>query len=374
MADDYSLTLDRRQLSLLRLAQSMIKEIANPALNDAYRAARLAILDNDEPRTQLQMQKMRDAMVKAYHAELEKGFAPLTDQMNELSVAEAAFVAKTMKEFAPEAFTTPADKVVARYVERSVMKLGEGAKDSVFTWDDYLNDYFDSSAKNIRNSVSEVWRAQTAEGKLPTLNQYVKRIKLTHDGVNTTQARGVVITGVNHFSTQGRLAFRDDNLDVIGREIPIVTFDSQTSTTCISIAAKYGIKGWPVGKSPIGYNPYHSFCRTGISFLTIGQTKLEGERQAIEGRSGEEAAESFARRTKGGKTTKYSGRKDKAFKGVEIDANTPISKFLLDQPVWFQNKSLGKTKAEAFRAGKLDLTKLTDKDLKPATLADLNLE
>lgn len=373
MADTYTEALDKRQLSILRLAQSVIKEISNPALDEAYRAARLAILDRDAPRTLTQLNALKKAMTNAYLAELGKGFEPLTEELGDLSVEEAAFMARTMTEFAPETFALPADKVVKRYVDNSVLQM-HGKRDATFTWDEYLETYFESSASNLRKSVNEVWRSQNVDGKLPTLNQYVNRIRLTNNGVNKQQAESIVRTGVTHFSAQGRLAFRDDNLDVITREVPIVTFDTQTSDICISVAAKYGIKGWKVGESPVGYPAYHTSCRTSMGFLTIGQTQLEGDRQAIEGKNSEEAAKSFERRTKGGKTTKYSGRKDKALKGTEISANTPIASFLKDQPIWYQNKSLGKTKAEAFRAGKLDLTKLTDKDLKPATLAELKLE
>ena len=376
MNDTYTTKLDKRQLSLLRLAQSIIRETANPALEDAYRAARLAILDNNEPRTKKQLDVLIKEMTSAYKKSIEESFRDITSQMYELGLVEAAFTAKVMNEFSEESFKTPADKVVKRYIENSVMQF-HGKHDTAFSWDEYLKTHYQTSADNIRSAVNAVWLEQVTTGKLPALNDYVKRVKIANDGVNKRDAENIIRTGVNQFSSKGREAFRDDNLDVITREYPIAVFDNRTSKICISISAKYGIKGWPPGKSPVGYPPFHNSCRTGIGFYTLGQTEPEGERQAVEGRKGEEAKDAFEARKERLRTKSkvtYKGRKDEAFIAKEVSAATPIAQFLRNQPAWFIASTLGKTAGLAFRQGKLDLTQLTDKNLKPLTLKELDLE
>lgn len=375
MADTYTEALDKRQLSILRLAQSMIKEISNPALDEAYRAARLAILDRDAPRTLTQLNALKKAMTNAYVAELEKGFEPLTEELGDLSVEEAAFMARTMAEFAPEAFSLPVDKVVKRYVDNSVLQM-HGKRDAVFTWDEYLETYFESSASNLRKSVNEVWRGQNVDGKLPTLNQYVNRIRLTNNGVNKQQAESIVRTGVNHFSTQGRAAFYQDNEDVIERYYLNVTFDNRVSKICVSAGAKYGAGSKGANWKDIPKPPLHPNCRTAIIAIALGQD-IEGDRQAIEGRKGKEATDHFEARKARLRTkskTSYRGRKDDVFIAKEIDAATPISKFLKDQPPYFIDDVLGKTAGLAFRKGELDLSQLTTSNLRPKTLAELKLE
>ena len=193
--------------------------------------------------------------------------------------------------------------------------------------------------------------------------------------LTAANAESIVRTAVNHFGTQGRLAFADGNSDVIEREIPIVTFDSRVSDTCISISANYGQSGWPYGKSPVGYPPYHPNCRTQIGFLLKGQTELFGTRQSVGGRKDGEAEENFDKRQKrSDKVIKYRGKNDKAFKSEQIPANTPIAKFLRDQPRWYVDEVLGKKKATAFLNGELSLGKLTDDDLKPRTVQQLGID
>ena len=378
MADTYTEALDQRQLSILRLAQSMIKEISNPALDEAYRAARLAILDRDAPRTLTQLDALKKAMTNAYLVELEKGFKPLTEELGDLSVEEAAFMARTMTEFAPETFALPADKVVKRYVDNSVMNFA-GKNEQAFSWDEYLDTFYATSAKNLRGSVTNVWREQSLTGSLPTLNHYVDRIRLTNNQVNKKDAETIVRSGVTHFSTQGRMAFYDDNKDVIEKLYINVTFDNKISKTCVSISSRYGpgTDGFTMdNQPPEGLPGYHPNCRSGVIAVAIGQD-IEGDRQAIEGRKGKEATDAFKAREDRLRTKSkvtYKGKKDDVLIAKEISAATPIAKFLRDQPAYFVDDVLGKTAGLAFRKGELDLSQLTTGNLRPKTLAELKLE
>ena len=376
MADTYTETLEKRQMSLLRLAEDMIRSIANPALEAAYKAARLAIMEKDAPNTQIQMSKLKEAAGKAYQQALAEAFEPLTEQLDELGVLEAGFAAKAITDFTDLAVTIPADRKLKKYVDNSVIMF-HGKNEQAFTFDEYLNDFYESSSKNVRNAIAAEWAAQVNTDSLPSLNEYAKRVQVVSDGLNKQQAQGLVRTGVNHFSTNARRAFINDNADVIDREVPSTTFDTRRSKICTSVQAQYGIKGWPVGESPIGYPPYHpGGCRTAIIALAKGQS-LEGDRAAIEGRKGDDAKDNFEARKVRLRTkskTTYRGRKDEAFVAKEIDAATPTAKFLRDQPDWYIKESLGQTIGQAFIDGRVQLDQLTDDKLRPKTIKELGLD
>lgn len=373
--------LDKRTLKLIATANQLIKDYAYTGLDDVYKAVRAAILDVGEVTSVKKLRQLERAITQAVKDNLDPQMVAMTNQLTDISELETAFYVQLANEAIKAGgldlsiHATAKDKV-KRYVEGSVIKLNSKSGNTVVSWTDYADSFETSVANKIKSVVRSAWLQQSQGGALASPSNLVKQVKTINDTVNRRNAESIVRTAVNHFGTQGRLAFADDNSDVIEREIPIVTFDNRVSDTCISISANYGQKGWPHGKSPVGYPPYHyGGCRTQIGFLLYGQTELYGTRQSVGGRRGESAEESFERREKrSDKVVKYSGRNDKAFKSEQIPANTPIAKFLRDQPRWYVEEVLGKKKSTAFLSGELKLGKLTDADLKPMTIEQLGID
>lgn len=374
MTDSYTEKLDKRSLSLLRLAQAMIRDTANPALAAAYKAARAAayVLD-DAPVTQNAFNKMMREMVKAYDEAIQQALEPLTDGMNQTAVSEAVWTYALMTKYASNiAIAAPVDAAVIKYAQASMLSMTSGGVKQAFTWSDYIDRYFSETSSRIKNAINGVWLQGAQSGNLPSLRAYTSAVQALTNGVNKRDLETLIRTGVTSFSANGRLAFRDDNIDVIEKEIPVVTFDNRTSDTCISIAARYGEKGWDIGKSPVGYPPYHPQCRTGISFIAVGQS-IDGTRQAVvAGDKDAFEARKANLRTKSQVTRR--GNNDEALIGKEISASTPIAKYLRSQPDWFIKDTLGAKRGQAFIDGKLDLRTLTTDKLKPKTLAELDLE
>lgn len=403
MTDSYTDKLDKRSLSLLRLAQAMIRDTANPALEAAYKAARSAAYElDDAPTTQTAFNKMMREMVKAYDEAIQQALEPLTDEMNQVAVSEATWTYALMTKYVPDvSFAELAEDKVIKYAQSSMLSMTGGGVKQAFTWSDYIDRYFSEVSSRVKNAINGVWLQGVQSGNLPSLRQYTSAVQTLTNGVNKRDLESLIRTGVTSFSTNGRLAFRDDNLDVIEREVPVVTFDNRTSDICISVAANYGEKGWKVGKSPVGYPPYHPQCRTGISFTALGQS-IDGMRQAVEAGDKDafearrskldaknkeimDAREAVANGSTDPNLIKLSkqstksqvtrrGNNDEALIGKEIAASTPIAKYLRSQPDWFIKDTLGATRGQAFIDGKLDLRTLTTDKLKPKTLAELNLE
>lgn len=372
--------LDRRTLKLIATANQLIKDYAYTGLDATYKAVRAAILNVGEITSIKKLRQLERAIAQAVKDNLSPQMVTMTNQLTDISELEAAFYVGLANEAIKagdldlSVNATAKDKI-QRYVEGSVIKLNSKSGNIVVNWAEYVERYEASVADKIKSVVRSAWLQQSQGGALISPSSLIKQVKNINELTNKRNAESIVRTAVNHFGTQGRLAFADDNSDVIEREIPIVTFDSRVSDTCISISANYGQNGWPYGKSPVGYPPYHPNCRTQIGFLLIGQDELYGTRQSVGGRSGSEAEESFERREKrSDKVVKYSGRNDKAFKSEQIPANTPIAKFLREQPRWYVEEVLGKKKADAFLNGELSLGKLTDADLKPRTVQQLGID
>ena len=371
--------LDRRTLKLIATANQLIKDYAYTGLDATYKSVRAAILDVGEITSVKKLRQLERAIQEAVKDNLAPKIDDMTGELYDISELEAAFYVGLANEAIKAddlavKVSTPASERVRRYVEGSVIKLNAKNGNTVVSWAEYAEMYERSVSDKIKSVIRSAWLSQN-QGDLQSPSAIVKQVKTINDEINRRNAESMVRTAVNHFGTQGRLAFADDNQDVIEREVPIVTFDSRVSDTCISISADYGQNGWPYGKSPVGYPPYHPKCRTQIGFLLKGQTELFGTRQSVGGRKGEEAEENFDKRQKrSDKVIKYSGKNDKAFKAQQIPANTPIAKFLRDQPRWYVEEVLGKKKADAFLNGELSLGKLTDADLKPRTVQQLGVD
>ena len=128
--------------------------------------------------------------------------------------------------------------------------------------------------------------------------------------------------------------------------------------------------------------------------MPIGFDPFDGTRAAVGGQEGETAEELFnkkndrldARREKAdekranGETdvkevpskVTYSGRKDSSiFNAGQIDSHTTMDAWMRQQPDWFIESSLGKTRAKLFKDGGLTLDKFTDMNGKPLTLKQM---
>lgn len=116
-------------------------------------------------------------------------------------------------------------------------------------------------------------------------------------------------------------------------------------------------------------------CRSTYLPLVKGEDSLEGKRPAVGGQEGQEAKEKFeARQDKTDKKVKYKGRKDSSIFDVEqIKATTKYESWLKQQPRWFVESALGKTRAALFLDGKLSIKKFNDMTGRQLTLAELRL-
>lgn len=328
MADIEIDDLLRRQMRLAQLEQRGISTFIAPSLRETLREIRTLLADVDSITSRRQLQQLERGINEAIQS--QQGWAALTDELNELAVRESDFMAGVVASGA----TAANAEQVERLANRTMMILKSGDATRSGFWPDFVRNNLDSQAENVNGIV----RSGYANGL--TGREMRGQISNLFDGMLTRHAEALARTGYNHYSSVGRRAFAEANKDIVEREVPITVMDSRVSNICLSIAARYGQRGWPIGENPIGSPPFHVNCRTTLAYLADGQS-LTGTRAAV----GDEAG--------------------------QIDAKTTINQFVRDQSTEWQDKLLGTERGKLFREGKLSLKNLTDANLQPLTLDEI---
>lgn len=356
---------EQRTVYLGRLASGLLKAKVVPSLEAAYKAARLILLDAGDNISITNRNKVTAAIRRAITEIDNDGWAGVTKELEQIAIYDAGYYAGLVGSAVSIKLSTPADEKITSYINKAIMSLTSGQKIDAGTWSDFVKAGVNTHADLVDSIVKNGY----ANGQ--TVQQMTKQLRDLTDGLVKSQAEALVRTGIVHYSNQARLAMYDDNSDTLTREYPIVTFDNRTSSKCQFIGSQYA-KGWEAGKSPVGYPPYHFSCRTTIIRLPEG-VELEGTRAAVGGVNTKEAAEEFEKRQdKTDKKVRYRGKKDSGiFKAGQIKADTKYDEWLRRQPLYFIESTLGKTKAELFKSGKLSFSQFFDMAGRPLTLAEL---
>jgi len=355
---------ERHELYLQRLATQMLNSKIYPSLAEAYKAARLILLDAEKIASPSELNKLTAAIRKATEATTAEAWDQVTQDLQEIGVYEAGFYASLVGGYADVRLKTPADKQIKGFINKSLMTLHSGAKVDSGFWGEYVS----AQISSVGNAYDSAVKAGYSNGE--TVGQIAGRIRTVSEGLLKNEAESLARTGVQHYAAQARRVMSEANADVITREFPVVTFDNRTTPICMGIASKYP-KGWSKDENQVGYPPYHFGCRTAIVDLVAGQEYPDGTRAAVGGQSdGGEAFDKKQSRTD--KKFKYRGKKDQdVFKVGQIPAGTNIDTWLRSQPDWYIQSTLGPTKAKLFKDGGMRLSKFTDATQRPLTIAEL---
>ncbi len=158
--------------------------------------------------------------------------------------------------------------------------------------------------------------------------------------ISRRSAQSIVRTSVNHISNVAAQATWKANDHLVKGWQYLATLDSRTTVTCAGLSGQT----FPVGEGPIP--PRHIGCRSisvpvTKSFRELGVDKDElpaGKRASMDG---------------------------------QVAGDTTFSKWLNMKGAATQDKVLGKTRAELFRSGKLDLQQFIKNDGTVLTLEQL---
>ena len=184
-----------------------------------------------------------------------------------------------------------------------------------------------------------------------TTDQIVARIRGTkalqyRDGVldiSRRSAQSMVHTAVSHVSNVASQETWKANGHLVKAWQFLATLDGRTTITCASLSGQ----SFPIGEGPIP--PRHIRCRS----VTVPVTK------------------SFAEL---GVNAKELPKGKRASMDGQVAADTTFADFLRKKSDGFQNQTLGKTRADMWRSGKLDLADFVKSDGSLVTLDQLRVQ
>lgn len=340
----------QHELYLQRVATSLINKGLFKSLDDAVAAVRLILLDAETIQSPTKLNAVNRAIKQAIEEAMTPAWQQYTDELLELAVFDAEFYAELSG--LP---VVPGVQQIDDFVQSALMSLSAGQVPKVGTWSDFVRENVSGMTEQINNLV----KAGYINGA--TVNQIARTVRQFGDGLSKQQADALARTGMQHYSQSARRAMVNDNLDIVSREYPLVTFDNRTSKRCISINVQYP-DGWPVNESPVGYPPYHFSCRTQIVY---GLKGMGDPRKGID-----RAATGSGPEYERGDT--YKGKKDVgAFEIEQVPADMSFGAWLKMQDREFVIDSLGATRAKLFLDGKLPLDRMSDAYGRELTLAEL---
>lgn len=357
---------NRHEIYLARLASGLLNSKIYPSLEEAYKAARLILLDMETLNTPKKLQDALKKVSKSTKRITKIMFEEFGKELDEIAFYEASYHADLTGSLNQVKLTVPSNRKIKTYTDSSLLSLISGQRTATGTWADFVEKQKDAIETALDNQIKAMYVNNE------TIGQGIARLKQATEGFLRHELEALTRTGLSHYTIQAREVMALDNLDILERRFFNAVFDNRTTLTCAGFAGKT----WLMSDQSYPKLPLHWNERSTWIYLTKGQKEIGGTRSALGGQEGEEAENKFQnRKDKTDRKIKYRGRKDsEVFKAGQIDAKTSYDSFMSGQPDWFQNDSLGVKRAQLFRDGKLSLSKFTDMAGEPLTLSELKIK
>jgi hypothetical protein len=377
MPNNYTDIHNRHEVYVARLATQLLNEHVYSGLNQAYKAARLILLDDENITSFTQLNKITAAVTKSVTPIITESWYKTTQEMEDFAAYEAEFYAKMFGNVNDVVLAVPVAKSVLSQITSSLMTLHSGAQVKSDIWENYT--------KKNALSVVDTYNAQIRAGysNNETLNEISKRLKTVSDELLKRNAEALGRTGLSHYASQSREILMKANRDIVPNKYFNSVFDSRRTIICAGYAAK-PLYSMDDESAPVF--PLHFGERSNWLYLIAGQTEPQGTRPAVGGVSGDGAEAAFNKRESAlakrraneniiGATSsrvKYRGRKDNdIFNAGQIDGGTSSDAWLRSNPRWFIESALGKKRAALFIDKGVSIDKFIDMTGRPLTLKEL---
>jgi len=308
--------LIRHQVMVQRYAGSQIKS-AMPIIRQLARDLRGRIAAGDA--TEFQVGRMvaleRDLQLLVGTA---TGRIQGALELEDFAVQEAQFAQKLLGASVSVDLAEGLDLDAVRAITtRRQMQLVQGKTVRRLT----IPQMWDEFSDGVGRDAMRVVQAGVLEGR--TQQAMAREVSQLVTSRSRRQAETVIRTATNGIGGAARDSVYRDNADILDGERFLATLDSRTTMTC----AGFDQKVFPLGQGP--RPPLHYGCRS----LRVPEVKpqyrlaVKGERASIDG---------------------------------PVSNQTTYGGFLRRQDAEFQDKVLGKERAELFRAGKVRIDQFTD--------------
>lgn len=369
---------EQRTVYLGRLASGLLKAKIVPTLEEAYKAARLILLDAGDNISITNRNKVTAAIRRAIQKIDAEGWSEVTKELENIAIYDAGYYAGLIGSAVSVKLNTPADEKIVNYINKAIMSLTSGQKVDAGTWAEFVK----AGVNTHADLVDSIVKSGYSNGQ--TVQQMVKQLRDLTDGLIRSQAEALVRTGIQHYANNGRDAMLIDN--DVDEVVYVAVLDNRTTILCASRDGnRYSLTD---PKRPA--LPAHWNCRS--TYIPAIAMQDVDTRAAVGGKEGKEAEKAYLakketldqrrdqradERADGIETpetpskVRYRGKKDSnAFKAGQIKY-TQYDEWLKRQPDWFIESALGKGRAEIFKQGKLSLAQFVDLAGRPLTLAEL---
>jgi len=215
---------ERRTVYLGRLAAGLLRSKIFPTLDEAYRAARLILLDAENITSITKLNQVTAQIRKAVTEIDSEGWAAVTKEMEDLAIYDAGYYAGLVGSAASVKLSTPPDDKIVGYINKSLMSLTQGQKVDAGTWAEFVKAY------NARHAdvYDSIVKAGYSQGL--TVNQMAQQMRIATDGMLQNEAEALARTGVQHYSNNAREAmFIDNDVDEL---VYVATLDNRTTSLC----------------------------------------------------------------------------------------------------------------------------------------------
>ena len=354
---------DRHNLYLQRLASGLLRTQVFSTLEEAYKAARLILLDHGEIKNLRQLNSVLRKVDSSTAKITGAGLDELTKELQSIAVYEASYYANLVGGYAGATLSVPGNKKITDFINQSLMSLTSGDRVTAGLWGEFIGNQIASVGTTYNNAI----KASFVNGE--SVSQGIARMRQSTQGLLRRELETLTRTGLQHFAIQAREAMAQDNLDILERRYFNAIFDNRTTLGCRSLHGKT----WLLTDNSHPVIPRHFNCRSSWLLLLKGQTEPGGTRAAVGGKKTDRAEEKYDNRTaQTDKKIKYRGKKDAdMFKPGQISADTGMGAWLREQPDWYVRDTLGARRAQLFMDGRLPLSSFTDAAGRPLSLAEL---
>lgn len=260
-------------------------------------------------------------------------------------------------------------------------KLLEALVDKEVIFGHKSKDWWQVQSDDLRMKFAGAMRQGVLQGE--TVDQLVQRVKGTgKDGAGglmqtkRRQAEALVRSSVISVSNEARMRTYEELDDIVGAIQWMSTLDAKTTPICRSLS---GLK-WKQGTfEPIGHDKKypgptaHWNCRSTQIPVLKSWEELSGKKLPSLGDKTVEARMKQILRKEGWSEEKLAKVKANARASMDgpVAADITMDQWMAGKSASFLDATLGKGKAELFRAGKIGMKDLTDQTGRELTLAEL---
>jgi len=394
MADSVLDAEIRRDVQRQRFGTGIVRNEIRPTAQKLSRSLVRIMSDFDtDDMTNTDLKKLTAEIRSEFKGDWSAMWEDITEELTDMAVLAGEDTAAVYNDLTPDKMAAPTAKSIETGVRTAEMTLTTQTPQTG-VWSQFTATNIDSTSKAVVGVIRDGFNnnlplseiTQQLRGKFNRqTKQYVGGVL---NGVSRSRAEALARTGISHHANVARDKFAETNKDIIEARILFATLDNVTTTICFRRHLNVYKTGERFPPLPFHYNE-----RSQYVFKTANFDPLDTDRPAVGGQEGDEAEEEFNKRKSrqdnlranraekraDGETTPetkskvtFRGRKDTDIFDVEqISAKKTSDAWLRDQPKWFVESSLGKSRAKLFIDGDLHIDKFTDMTGRQLTLDEL---